>query len=183
MKTPFDIHKAAQAAHYFVRKEASDIKILKLVKLLYLADRLSLEKRQVPVVGGSFYSLKHGPVTSEVLNLIDVGTQSEDSPWEKLISDRENHAVGIRCELSDYDALSKSELRLLDEVWDQFGNFDQWKLRDWTHQHCEEWSDPNGGRNEISGRKLGEAFGWESAKVEDFVTEIEMQNKLHQLLN
>ncbi len=93
MKTLFDINKAAQTAHFFISRAGAEIEILKLVKLICLADRLSLEKRKIPVMGGSFYSLKHGPVTSEILDLIHDGTRSGDSPWERLITDRADHMV------------------------------------------------------------------------------------------
>lgn len=183
MKTPFDITKAAQVAHFFITREGSEIEILKLVKLIYLADRLSLEKRRIPVVGGSFYSLKHGPVTSEVLDLINDGTREGDSPWELLISDRANHLVATARVLLEYDALSASELRVLEEVWQKFGAQDKWDLVRWTHQHCEEWSDPCGGRMEISTRKLAESFGWKPSEVDDFEAELSAQCRLQEILN
>ncbi|MFM8764084.1 MAG: Panacea domain-containing protein [Spartobacteria bacterium] len=73
----------------------------------YLADRRSFEMRQVPIVGGHYYSLKHGPVTSEVLELINDGTPQGESPWEKLISDRANHKVATAAEINSYDALAR----------------------------------------------------------------------------
>jgi uncharacterized phage-associated protein len=182
MKTPFDISKAAQVAHFFITRQGSEIEILKLVKLIYLTDRLSLEKRRIPVVGGSFYSLQHGPVTSEVLDLINDGTRDGDSLWEQLVSNRANHMVATARQVPEYDALSPSELRLLEEIWQRFGARDKWDLVRWTHQHCEEWSDPSGGRIEISARKLAESFGWKPAEVDDFETELTTQCRLQELL-
>lgn len=183
MKTPFDIHKAAQTAHFFVTRSGCEMPILKLVKLIYLADRLSLEKRKTPIVGGSFYSLPHGPITSEVLNLINDGTMADNSPWEKLITDRANHMVGINQAVQEYDALALSELRLLEEVWHRFGSYDRWDLVRWTHKHCEEWVDPNGGALEISARKLAESFGWKEAETESFEAEMSAQCRLHELVS
>lgn len=183
MRTPFDITKAAQVAHFFITSEGAEIEILKLVKLIYLTDRLSLERRRIPVVGGSFYSLKHGPVTSEVLDLINDGTMEGNSPWEMLISGRANHLVGTSHQLSEYDALSASELRVIDEVWKKFGAQGKWELVEWTHQHCEEWSDPCGGRVEINTRKLAESFGWKPSEVEDFEVELSAQCRLQEILN
>lgn len=183
MKTPFDITKAAQVAHLFITREGVEIEILKLAKLIYLADRLSLEKRRVPVVGGSFYSLKHGPVSSEVLDLINDGTREGNSPWELLISDRANHLVATSRELLEYDALSASELRLLEEIWQKIGALDKWDLVEWTHQHCEEWSDPSGGRLEISARKLAESFGWKPSEIDDFESDLAAQCRLQAILN
>ena len=45
--------------------------IMKLVKLIYLLDRLSLDRRGIPVVGGDYLSMRNGPVTSEVLDIIN----------------------------------------------------------------------------------------------------------------
>lgn len=182
MRTPFDTNKAAQVAHFFITKAGAEIEILKLVKLIYLTDRLSLEKRRIPVVGGSFYSLKHGPVTSEILDLINDGTRSGDSPWEQLITDRAHHMLATTGSLEEYDALAPSELRLLEEVWQRFGSQSKWDLVLWTHQHCEEWSDPRGGRIEISARKLAESFGWEAAEADDFEVELSAQCRLQELL-
>lgn len=183
MKTSFDITKAAQVAHFFITRAGGEIEILKLVKLIYLTDRLSLEKRRIPVVGGSFYSLKHGPVTSEVLDLINDGTRSGDSPWEQLIRDRADHMVATTGAIEEYDALSGSESRLLEQIWERFGTKSKWDLVRWTHQHCEEWSDPSGGRGEISARKLAESFGWKLAEIDDFEAELTAQCRLQELLN
>lgn len=183
MKTSFDITKAAQVAHFFISQAGSEIEILKLVKLIYLTDRLSLQKRRIPVVGGSFYSLRHGPVTSEILDLINDGTRSGDSPWEQLITDRANHKVATGGTANDYDALAPSELRLLEEIWQTFGASSKWDLVNWTHRNCEEWSDPSGGRMEISARKLAESFGWSAADAEDFETELSAQCRLQELVS
>ena len=43
---------------------------MKLVKLIYLIDRMSLDRRGIPAVGGDYLSMRNGPVTSEVLDEI-----------------------------------------------------------------------------------------------------------------
>lgn len=183
MTTPFDINKAAQSAYFFLSHAGGELEILKLVKLLYLADRESLKQRRTVIIGGTYYSLKHGPITSEALDLIDDGTRTGDSPWELLISDRANNRVGIRAELKNYDALAESELRVLTEVWDTFGGKGKWELVDWTHAHCEEWSNPGTGRIKISARKLAESFNWKESEIDDFEAELETRNRLHGLIN
>ena len=183
MQTVFDIDKAAQVAHFFVSCEGGEMDILKLVKLIYLADRASLQSRRAPIVGGAFYSLRHGPVTEEVLDLINDGTPGADSTWERLISDRANHRVAVNEALPEYDALAASEMKVLEETWKRFGHQGKWDLVNWTHQHCEEWSDPRGGRIEISARRLAESFGWQTHEIEDFITDTESRQRLHELLN
>jgi uncharacterized phage-associated protein len=183
MKYPFDIVKSAQCAHFFATRAGGEIDILKLIKLLYLTDRKSFETRRVPVVGGSYYSFKHGPVTSEVLDLINDGTPSGKSPWEEMISDRADHKVAAESGISTYDALAASEIAILEEIWTKFGSFEKWDLVNWTHQHCEEWSTPDGGREEISARKLAESFDWTTIEIDEFEAELDSANRLHWLLN
>ena len=182
MHYPFDIEKSAQCAHFFAIREGGEIEILKLVKLMYLADRRSLETRKIPIVGGHYYSLPHGPVTNEVLDLINEGTPEGTSPWERLITDRANHKVAAAGNPGSYDALAPSEVGILEQVWGKFGSMTKWELVGWTHRHCEEWSDPNGGRSDIKARKLAEAFSWSAAEVENFLEELNSANRLHALL-
>jgi uncharacterized phage-associated protein len=178
MKAPFSLEKAAQAAHFFIRKQGGEMDVLKLVKLLYLADRESFEQRRIHIIGGRYFSMPHGPVTSEVLNILNAGTPDEDSVWERLISDRADHRVAARVPEVDYDELAASELRVLNHVWETFGHMTKWQLRDWTHQHCEEWSDPSGSRIEISARQLAQCFAWSESEISEFELELEAQNRL-----
>lgn len=183
MKSSFALDKAAQVAHFFISQGGGQMEILKLVKLIYLADRLSLEMRRAPIVGGTYYALPHGPITSEVLNLINEGTREGNSRWEQLISARADHQVAVHHPLPEYDALAPTEIRLLEEIWQQFGALDKWALVDWTHQHCPEWSDPDGGRAEISARRLVESFAWNQNEVDDFEAELAAQARLQSLIS
>src|SRR5438067_463421 len=97
MDFPFDIGKATQAACYLLQKQGGQMNVMKLVKLLYLLDRLSLERRGVPVLGGAYFSMKNGPVPADVLDLINSGRLygEKDTSWEDHISDREGHEVRL----------------------------------------------------------------------------------------
>ena len=89
----FDITKATEVACLFLQKAGGRMNIMKLVKLIYLLDRLSLDRRSIPVVGGDYLSMRNGPVTSEVLDIINAGRLfgEKDTRWEQCISDRRNH--------------------------------------------------------------------------------------------
>ena len=71
--------------------------IMKLVKLVYLLDRLSIQRRGLPVVGGAYFSMRNGPVTSEMLDLVNAGSLwgVAQCDWERFISDRQNHEVSL----------------------------------------------------------------------------------------
>ena len=66
----FDERKTTEAAVALLLMEHSRrMDRVRLMKLLYLADRLSLERHDVPVCGDAYYSLPHGPVLTTALNL------------------------------------------------------------------------------------------------------------------
>ena len=73
MNFSFDVSKASQVAGWFLQQEGNRMNIMKLIKLVYLLDRLSLERRGLPVLGGDYFSMKNGPVISEMLDLINAG--------------------------------------------------------------------------------------------------------------
>src|SRR5260370_27548621 len=92
-----DITKATEVSGQFLRREGGAINIMKLVKLVYLLDRISVARRGVPVVGGAYFSLPNGPITSEFLDLINSGRLwgLPDCRWEELISDGQNNELRL----------------------------------------------------------------------------------------
>ncbi len=64
---------------------------MKLIKLLYLADREALARWGRPITTDSYVSMKHGPVLSEVLNLI-TDPLSDQTFWARHISEPEHFA-------------------------------------------------------------------------------------------
>ena len=160
MNFNFNTAKAIETACRLIEKEGQTINVMKLVKLVYLIDRLSIQRRGIPVVGGTYFSMRNGPVTSELLDLVNAGSLwgLPSCDWEKFISDRQNHEVSL-AQKPTYEHLAEAELALIDEVYDQHGARDQWQLRDWCHEHCAEWTPLEEGRDRISLECLAEAVG------------------------
>lgn len=117
---------------------------MKLIKLLYLADRESLRKWNSPITGSHYVSMDKGPVLSEVLDLIKKPKQSDS--WSKFIK-KENYEVVQICDLSN-DQLSKADVELLEEVWKEFGHCLPLRLVDIVHK-LPEWQQPMGSRKSI----------------------------------
>jgi uncharacterized phage-associated protein len=160
MNFTFNPAKATEVACRFIEKEGQTINIMKLVKLVYLLDRLSIQRRGIPVVGGDYFSMRNGPVTSELLDLINAGALwgVATGDWARLISDRQNHEVSL-IEKPSYQHLAEAELTLLDEIYREHGAKDQWQLRDWCHEHCAEWMPLEFGHARIRVERLAEAVG------------------------
>ena len=144
----FSERRVAQMAAYFLSKEdGRKMHLIKLMKLLYLADRQSLKDFHSNISGDCMMSMDHGPVLSRTYNYMTGSMQSTEGGWDSWISDRENHQLSLKredIERQSLDELSDAGLSILDKVWKQFGERDEWELRDYTHEYCKEWKDPKG---------------------------------------
>lgn len=180
--TGFDIRKAAQVAAYFAKAEGGSINVLKLTKLIYLADRKFLERYDATIINDRFVSMDHGPVNSATLNYINGCAEDRDN-WEQFIADRERHMVALaRPDLSvdDLGALSDAEIEVLNEIWREFGHMGRFQIADWTHDNCPEWEDPQGSSNPISFATL--LAHLHKAHAREIEQQIETERRLDRVL-
>lgn len=85
MVIPFDTMKVIQAAATLLREHAGRMSRLRLLKLLYIADRESIAETLRPITGDSVVAMDHGPVPCRTSNLIN--RKDSDSPlWDSYIS-------------------------------------------------------------------------------------------------
>jgi uncharacterized phage-associated protein len=145
----FDERKAAAAAAYLLKLHGGKLNHMKLIKLLYVAERTSLDRFGRPIVGDRYVSMKHGPVLSRVYNFIkdEAGTPSV---WSVLI-ERGDDKLTVR--LLDNDPnlgpLSDADVLILEEITKLYQGWDQYKLRDMTHEEFAEWQNPGNSSREL----------------------------------
>jgi uncharacterized phage-associated protein len=164
----FNSRKATEVASLLIQLEGGRLNVMKLVKLVYLVDRLSIARRGIPVVGGVYYSMRNGPVTSELLDLINAGRLADESDcsWQEFIQNREGVTVSslpgseIACTCT-----SEAEKRLIQEIYSEHGAKDQWALRDWCHQNCAEWTPLQNGREQIEIEQIAASVGKSPSEV------------------
>ena len=156
----FSPERTAQVCAEFARRAGGSINVLKLVKLTYLCDRMSMERYAAPITYDTYVSMDHGPVPSGTLDLIN----RYDSPdWKRWMKRREGHQVTLKIqEFADenLDELSAADLKIVDETWQNFGGMDEWDLSRHTHEHCAEWQYPGGSSTPIMEWEIFHAFGW-----------------------
>lgn len=157
----FSEQKIAQMAAFFLIRRGGRMSYLKLMKLLYLADRESMDRYGESMSADVHYSMPHGPVLSETLNLI---TGQKSSPiWRDMIYPCENYEVALTHPdfvPGDLEELSEADVEILDEVWKRFGHMTRFDLVQYTHQHLPEWVDPNGSSRPIDPRATFAALGY-----------------------
>ena len=99
MRPSFREDKATQAACILIEKEGGRINYMKLLKLMYMADRKALLERGRPITFDEYYSLDRGPILSRTKDLIVEGAfPGQDSFWQHHISPPEPvNANGTLC--------------------------------------------------------------------------------------
>ncbi len=169
MRLRFNERKATQAAAHLLRLRGAQMSYMKLIKLLYLADRTALLRWGRPITTDTYVSMDRGPVLSRVLDLAtDEDLPGQTSVWAKHITEPEHYAVRLRNDPGE-DELSTAEVQLLDEIFRQHGTKSRWELVDLTHK-LPEWKNPQGGAISIQYRDILKAGGKteiEIASVED----------------
>lgn len=115
---------ARQVADYFLTLADPDvgdeISNLKLQKLCYYAQGFSLALNDTPMFMEPIVAWQHGPVVESIYHAF-----------------KEYGPCGIPCpEGLDFSVYDEDDRDLLDEVYDVYGQFSAWKLRNMTHEEA-----------------------------------------------
>ena len=190
MSSLFNEKKAAEVAAYFLVRASKPKKIitlLKLMKLMYLSERLSYQKFGHPIIGDALVSMPHGPVLSKTLDLMNVGSSKKLSPWVRLISDKSNRDMSLKEKLTidDLRELSDADLEVLKTIWNDFGQRSASTLRNYTHdpKNCPEWQDPDGSSVPIQLETLLEKIGYAAPDVAEIVENTRKQAWINSALS
>jgi len=142
MGIQFDEAKATQAAAYFLSLcPHKKLSYFHLIKLLYLADRAALLQRGIPITTDNFASMEHGPVVSTIYDLIK--KKHKPKPiWSQYISEPSVMKVVRLIKPAPTDKLSRAEEKLMKNVFDHYGHWNRYKLRDYVMHKLSEWKDP-----------------------------------------
>lgn len=185
MNNLFSETKAAQTAAFFLHQAHGRMPVLKLMKLMYLAERRSYELYGEPLIGDTLVSMEHGPVLSRTLNRMNGSIASVANGWDSWVADREGHDVAlsdpsrIRTPEQDLLELSDAELELLNETWERFGHLGKYDIRDLTHKICPEWEDPDGSSIPISFEKLFAALKFNPEQTEAMKSRLVQQQRIN----
>ena len=132
----FDVEKTIQAAAYLIKHRGDRENYMRLLKLLYLADRRGMEQKAAPISGDTPYAMERGPVPTRTLDLIK-GADPQSARWEQFIR-RDNYDVVLTNDPGNL-ALSRAEVRVLGAIADEFVNHDEWDLVLWCHDNLSEY--------------------------------------------
>lgn len=175
IQLPFDEAKVTQAAALLLKLRGGRMHYLKLVKLLYIADREALRRWGIPITMDRYVSMEHGPVVSRTFNLI----QGVPAPtWNRFISDpMGEHEVEL---LGDpgTSLLSAAEEQLLQDVFSKWGSLDRWKIVGLTHGFGE-WRDPDGSSLPIAIADIFRALGESEQQISEQIETLKNAGAAH----
>lgn len=132
----FDIKKAVQLAASFLSKEPSNsMYYVKLLKLMYLADRENIIQSAYPVTGDALVALKRGPVLSEILYYMAREKHSDD--WSRHFNVSEDNKIKLTQDPGK-GLLSRSINAITDRLFEQFKDYTVNEIVKYTHD-LPEW--------------------------------------------
>lgn len=121
--------KTLNAILFFANKEKSkSINRLKLMKLLWLSDRIHLNKFGRLILKDKYCALPNGPVPSSALNYSNYSQED--------FFDVSSFNIKAKAD-ANHDFFSKSDLKVMDQVWEKFGSMSQFELKDFSHKFPE----------------------------------------------
>lgn len=136
MLTPFSAEKTIQAAAVLLKTtDDSRMTRLRLIKLLYIADRESIQETGVPITGDQAYALPNGPVLTRTYDAIK-GEGYDTARWAQFL--RPSGQDVVLAQDPGVPLLARFEVRKLQEVALRFESLDDWALVNHTHTF-EEW--------------------------------------------
>jgi uncharacterized phage-associated protein len=181
MLAQFNAEKVIQSAAVLLKTaEARRMSRLRLLKLLYIADRESIQETARPITGDSAVAMDHGPVLSRTYDCIK-GADLAAAEWERFFrnSGQDMELVsdpGIR-------KLSRYEIEKLQSVASRFEHQNDWEVAESTHEF-QEWiknQPAKGSSSHIPARDILEAVGL-GDKVEQILAEARSYAEVDRLL-
>jgi uncharacterized phage-associated protein len=134
MKFRFESLKTTQAAAHLLTLEGKVVDRMRLLKLLYIADRELLATKGRTLTGDRAVAMNYGPVLSHTYNLIKGDEQSPED-WNRYIRSVEKKLVLMGD--PGRGELSTREVDKLEEVSDRFKDISTRGLSAFTHEFPE----------------------------------------------
>jgi len=145
MPFKFNQKKTTQAVAFFLRQSgrSKTANYMRLIKLLYIADRESLKETGRPITGDCVVAMVRGPVLSHLLDLIS-DRNSGSCEWNSFIA-RDSYHIQLINDPGNSE-LCRYEIDKLKEIWDRYRFKDEWDMVQETH-NFPEWKKNNPGNS------------------------------------
>ena len=156
---------------------------LRLLKLLYLANRTSIAETGFPIAGDTVYAMKNGPVLSRTLDCIK-NNDPAAAAWSEIIARSGDWDLVLRQDPGVMH-LGRSEVEWLRQVAEQYRELDDWELVEFVHELAEYKKNRpprQGSRQHISPLDMLDAVGM-GDEAEQILAEAQYYERFDQALD
>lgn len=176
---------AAQVVAYFLWKAKQPIAYLKIMKLMYFAEREFLLSHGSRLTGDELFSLPYGPVLSSTLDKFHV--VNLDPYWSKWIECKAENMFSLKkgdFTIKSFDHLSDAAIKILDKVYEKYGGYGTFDLVDLTHtfEHCPEWQNPGKSRLPLKIEDILRNHGRNEQQTKAIMKSLQEQDEYEKLI-
>lgn len=135
----FSHKKTTQMLNYFAIASNGSINKMKVIKLIYFADKYHLRKYGRPISNDEYYAMPYGPVGSgakDIAEMSDFLAPEEKEYASNYINSVEKYYVTTTKKV-DENVLSDSDLEALKFSWEKFGSLAEFRLARLSHEYPE----------------------------------------------
>lgn len=138
----FRIEKLVQVAGHLLKLNNFKMNYLKVIKILYLADRESINRTGQSITGDSFVSMKNGPVLNKLYELIKNKYNSHKMQdfWNTRFSTDGYDLIANFDRIPD-GLLSSFEKKTIEGLSEQFKDTAFGDMIKYVHEICPEWEE------------------------------------------
>ena len=167
----FNLEKLIQACNYLLKKNDFSLNYTKLIKLLYLADKESLNGALQTITGDTYVSMDNGPVLSKLYDLI-MGKYRNDiqNLWNSRFIRDEYNLIAATDRIPQSE-LSAFERQVLDQIYEKFENYKLGQMIEYVHNNCPEWKNPEGSSIPIEPNEILASIGRTPEEIDWILTE------------
>ena len=154
---------------------------LKLMKLLYIAERTSIQENSYPILGDALFSMNKGPMLNLTYDYMKK-RESVGDRWSKWVSQIRDNQLSLarRYDPEDLDLLSDAVLEILAGVCNRYGNMGTDELVKHTHDFPE-WKYPHGSHKKIEYKDLLIALGYREKSEEVLIVRQRLKSRYSQI--
>lgn len=139
----FNPEKAANIVAYFILKSGENsMRHLKIMKLLYLAEREYLNEYDSLMLDDDYFSMRNGPMLSKTYDLMK---RTPCQEWDNLLTRINDNHISLKriATQNKLIYLSKANIKILDRIFELYGGKTAEELVEFTHDNCPEWQETN----------------------------------------
>ncbi len=176
----FNEVKAIEATGYLLQFYGVNqpVKFMTILKLLYLADRKALGEWERPITHDTYVSMKFGQVLSNTYDIMKGQTHSD--AWDEYIENIYYNWIKLIKPIK-LKALSPAEVELLEQIYNEYGGYNEFELAEITHE-LPEYIDPGDSSRPTPLDKLLGVLNYEEDEIERIIDELHSEASVDSIL-